>query len=407
MVEDSTGAGILRPVTMCTFNNKLYFANSDGTGNAQLWITDGTQAGTKFIKLFTGGSIDGYVISKNKVYFSIDSAPNGNQLWVTDGTAEGTNIIKHVTDSYPSTTIGNMTDVNGLVFFTVGNNYFFHTMVLWVSDGTEAGTHIVKDISPGSDISLVNGNGLLYMVANKVLLQSDGTTAGTKTVTDAGLSDVTLFGQLAVAGDELYVTGYSNAYGYEMYAGHANAVLPVTLLSFTGSLVKNDASLKWATTNEMQNNYFNVQRCAGNGTFSTIGRVNATRYLTGTHSYTYTDANVIALDANTIYYRLQQVDMDGKSAYSNVIKLSTGPVASIIISPNPARKTAYIYSNASVNNAFVTLTDMNGHILLSTKFNLQAGVRVPLNISTLAAGTYNVTIKTDGVIKQQTKLLIQ
>ena len=67
-----------------------------------------------------------------------------NQLWVTDGTSAGT----HLVAAFGAGTIANLTAIGSRIFFTVDDGV--HGSELWTSDGTIFGTYLVKDIDPGA-----------------------------------------------------------------------------------------------------------------------------------------------------------------------------------------------------------------------------------------------------------------
>ncbi|MGC1309584.1 MAG: S-layer homology domain-containing protein [Phormidesmis sp.] len=91
--------------------NKLYFGvlgfKEIGVGDsrssiqiAELWITDGTESGTKRLKEFSPGGIQEFTLFKDRLFFN-GGGPNGQELWTSDGTAEGTH---QVLDLAPGTT---------------------------------------------------------------------------------------------------------------------------------------------------------------------------------------------------------------------------------------------------------------------------------------------------------------
>ncbi|QSE96286.1 T9SS type A sorting domain-containing protein [Fulvivirga lutea] len=89
----------------------------------------------------------------------------------------------------------------------------------------------------------------------------------------------------------------------------ANNPLPVTLVSFDGMLTDESVLLKWKTSTEINNDYFELQRSANGLDYETLaviqGNGNSTRLI----EYTYSDVKPMA---GNNYYRLKQVDFDGK-----------------------------------------------------------------------------------------------
>jgi ELWxxDGT repeat protein len=401
------------PVNLTVYNSKLYFNADDGSGNKYLWVSDGSEKGTQLVKKVKGTNTwlesISYTISKNRFYFWGDDSTTGYEPWISDGTTAGTTRVKDINPGIAGSGTGKMVDVNGTLFFIANDGV--HGAELWKTNGTDTSTVMIKDITPGAASStvqeMINGNGLLYFVLNDTLWQSNGTANGTHTVTDPGLVGLSYINSLVLSGNKLYFSAYSYQYGYELYVMGANSTLPVTMLSFTGQWAKNDAQLNWVTANELNSSHFNIQRSLNGTAFTTIGQVKAQGTTSSTYRYNYTDANAASLPASSLYYRLQQVDLDGNANYSNLVRLPLASNNTITIAPNPAHKAAYIISSTTITGAAVTIADMAGHTVYSSILNLQAGAQVPLNIAGIPAGVYNVTIQNGLAVKQQSKLVVQ
>ncbi len=96
--------------------------------------------------------------------------------------------------------------------------------------------------------------------------------------------------------------------------------LPIQLSSFTASTVANNVNLKWSTISETNTLGFYVERGSSKtGPFTTVSSLIAGA---GTslqqHNYTYTDNSV---STGTYYYRVRQVEKNGKTAYSSVLSV--------------------------------------------------------------------------------------
>jgi trimeric autotransporter adhesin len=145
------------------FGNRLAFTASDGSHGRELWVSDGTAAGTFMVKDILNGSQEGFPTSLkaigNTLYFSAGTSSQGRELWKSDGTAAGTVLVKDINaGSNGSGSLG-FTEVNGTIFFSaesqVTTGQGGHTTTtyygreLWKTDGTAAGTVMVKDIRPG------------------------------------------------------------------------------------------------------------------------------------------------------------------------------------------------------------------------------------------------------------------
>jgi len=105
LVKDiNPGAGGSDPSYLTVFNGRLYFSAYHPDDGEELWVTDGTKTGTKLVKdirdgdkgsnptQFAFSSDSGYRFTpiNGRLYFGADDGESGYELWVTDGTEAGT-----------------------------------------------------------------------------------------------------------------------------------------------------------------------------------------------------------------------------------------------------------------------------------------------------------------------------
>ncbi|TGE27392.1 T9SS type A sorting domain-containing protein [Hymenobacter metallicola] len=117
------------------------------------------------------------------------------------------------------------------------------------------------------------------------------------------------------------------------------APLPVELRAFQGRVVENGVELTWRTASELQNKHFVVERAQGNEpVFHAIGQVAGAGTSTTGAGYRFRDEAAGRQEAQVLYYRLRQVDLDGKEHLSPVVALEwqNSTLATMQLYPNPA-----------------------------------------------------------------------
>ena len=119
-------------------------------------------------------------------------------------------------------------------------------------------------------------------------------------------------------------------------------VLPLSWGNFTAQKIGNTSFLKWSTLQEINTVKFIIERSKDGIHFSQIGTLNASGNTSGVTFYNLSDG--APLSGND-YYRISEIDRDGKILYSEVKMLSFDfPPSTVIISPNPAKD----YLNVSI-----------------------------------------------------------
>ena len=169
--------------------------------------------------------------------------------------------------------------------------------------------------------------------------------------------------------------------------------LPVELVSFAAKLNKNRVNLTWETASEKDNKGFEVQRSQDGVAFTTILFKNGKGNSNSKTAYAATDEQPLS---GVSYYRLKQIDYDGKTSLSPVVSITNlAGVASVEMYPNPVQGTLYILmAQTGKAGAQVTITDLAGRVVRTE----QLAPTGELNMGTLSTGTYLVTVS-DGVQK--------
>jgi len=139
--------------------------------------------------------------------------------------------------------------------------------------------------------------------------------------------------------------------------------LPISLISFTGKNIKTANVLNWATATELNNDYFNIERSVDNSNYYTIDKLSGSGSSNSIINYEYLDKTI---EENTnYYYRIKQVDFDGKSSYSTPIYIANNRESlSIINLLNSEEKIVLNISNTGGNGS-IKLIGLDGKIYAS------------------------------------------
>ena len=163
--------------------------------------------------------------------------------------------------------------------------------------------------------------------------------------------------------------------------------LPVNWLSFTGKQQNSTHLLEWQTQ-ETNVSHYELERSPAGSRFVKLGTVSSKT--NGRNTYNYTDGSPLTGEN---YYRVKQVDKDGKTSYSNTILLRLSKDGSISVYPNPAVKSLLVNMRGNDAGMPVQLSiyDMNGKQVFFQKItgNNQT---VAIPVYNFAAGTYTMQL---------------
>jgi hypothetical protein len=178
--------------------------------------------------------------------------------------------------------------------------------------------------------------------------------------------------------------------------------VPVTLLSFTGVLQNKEVLLNWQTTAEFNNDHFDVERSADGVDFIRIGRVNGNGTTELPHNYSMTDSRPFN---GLNYYRLNQVDFDGQSHFSHIVKIQLKKEGGISAQYNTGNNTITLSFTTLQNKLQVRLYAANGQLIkyATTGNNI---LSYTFELPVLASGIYMLQVKNDELMYSK-KLFIR
>ena len=253
-ITSSTSPTSLRPA-----GDKMVFLADDGSTVSELWVTDGTTPGTSLLINFdpgnTGPGPNNFTAFGNRQLFqAFDGLPatgtpggHGAELWVTDGTLAGTTLVKDLNPAANNSgSPENITDLqNGRAVFSAAVGSAGRE--LWVTDGSAAGTSLLKDINPvlymgsnPSSATLVGSTGLGVFAA--IGPSSHQSPRGGNVGTELWVTD-------GLAADTSLLKTFSNGYqgGFAFVSATANGTMQSlgNKVLFTGA--DTGANALWVT----------------------------------------------------------------------------------------------------------------------------------------------------------------
>jgi hypothetical protein len=172
------------------------------------------------------------------------------------------------------------------------------------------------------------------------------------------------------------------------------------MLSFIAEAGSSDIMLTWLTASETNNRGFEIQRATKNDNWLIIGWVNGHGTTSNLNKYKLSDPNVAS---NVVYYyRLRQVDFDGRETFTKVVAASIKDGGAVVyeVFPNPFRETTtiqYLISRPTV--VTLEITDASGRLIRKINQGLQASGRYTIPFASQTDGSgpgiYVVTLWCD------------
>jgi hypothetical protein len=152
--------------------------------------------------------------------------------------------------------------------------------------------------------------------------------------------------------------------------------------------------------------HFILERSFNGTDFTAVTTVEAKGNSVVKSEYQYPD-NLGTVNQKVVYYRIKQVDLDGKAGYSNIVPVRLTATAEIAVWPNPFINNVTVNINSPLPDV-VTLSvyDMSGKIVAAKKQNVAAGNnQLQLNgFEALPIGVYTLNV-TGGLLQKSFKLI--
>lgn len=205
-----------------------------------------------------------------------------------------------------------------------------------------------------------------------------------------------------------YISSYSTNTSdhlpvYARFTPVFDATLPITLHLFDAKSMGNKVELKWSTLIETNNSHFEIQRSIDGKSFIAIGELKGAGTSKNLKNYQFIDLFPFK---GVNYYRLKQVDFDGKLSYSKIqaVNIISGQNTILLtVYPNPVKDQLNISLNSTTSSKLnYRITSIDGRVWLKNSGSLAAiNIEINQKLSLLNPGVYLLEIIDEGKIYQK------
>jgi len=189
---------------------------------------------------------------------------------------------------------------------------------------------------------------------------------------------------------------------YVALVWQCTGLLPVTITDFTAQKNNESVLLRWYATYETNFKQYEIERSENGTSFYKTGSVQGRNLA----NYSFTDHDLPS--ANTVYYRLKMIDIDGKFSYSKIIPVRINEnFSNALVYPDPTRgKLAIRLSTPLTEAGNLILADLSGRILMQQQVSSSQTI-VDLDVSRFPAGRYFIKISNHNELIRQSFVIIK
>jgi hypothetical protein len=200
------------------------------------------------------------------------------------------------------------------------------------------------------------------------------------------------------------VTPTYPGFALQMFGNAGPSLLPIELTKFNATQTdKFQSTLTWQTASERNNQGFQVEKSLDGSVFKSIGFVKGVGNSNVSNDYDFRDNDF----SKSAYFRLKQIDFDGKYSYSPTVYVEKSQVGKVktLVYPNPSLGKFYVDHATEIKN--ITVFNLMGQAVFNQ--NVNEAERTEIDISNLASGLYFVRLNdNEGHIEtKQVKIVSQ
>lgn len=361
------GGTLFASLTAGGTGNRFFRLGIDWGGTtAQRTITSGSDVavtpGTKYTlnsSCTTSGSMVYNVPNASYTYYfktlNGGTNPTGDFVFFE---IQGT--VRTVSSVAQSPTNGNVRDADDITITATLSGALPTGQAVWL--------RYTKNNFTASEVVKMTGAGTTYTatIPNSYTAQGDNITYYAFTSGDVS--------SIANGDADLYTINLNNNSGSNYNVG---TILNVELSKFTAVPQSNSVLLSWATASETNNSHFDVERSVDARTWAKVGEVKGNGSKNTESQYSFVDAQPLA---GVSYYRLKQVDTDGKFEYHKVVSVLMGKGTKVTIAPNPVAERLQIVG--ATEGGEVNIFNISGQLVMSIQNT------TTLDVTALPKGVY-------------------
>ena len=182
----------------------------------------------------------------------------------------------------------------------------------------------------------------------------------------------------------------------------AFSILPVNFTSFYISKSGQNIQLTWSTDKEIDNSHFDVERSFNGTLWERISTMLSAGIGNNTNNYTYNDKNI---SNPVVYYRLRQVDLNGRSVYSSIKMIRMSETIAPIKIYGFDKNVVIDFNTAVKSKVTVSVINNSGQII-SQKSYTNPSYKINLNCSNIANGAYIIQVSDNKGWSEVKKLIL-
>ncbi len=363
--------------------------------------------GANILRLSSAGAVlQTYDVAGQNSWFALNLDPDGTSFWSADFSTSNVYRIDIATGNVIST------------FNTgTGSSTVFG---LAVAGEITVATQLFITVAPLFDINPINTQ---HCVTATVVDQNNvpqnnvtidwnlvGVNGPNSTTTQTGQNGETQFCYIgANAGYDTIIAVIRSTGASARAVKLWESSLPVELTSFTSTVSGTDVVLNWATSKEINNAGFDIERSSIAGEWTKVGNVTGNGTTNETRNYSFTDKNLASGKYN---YRLKQIDFNGNYEYfnlSNEIEIGVPQKFDLAQNyPNPFNPSTKInFALPKDGNVVISVFDNSGRLVstITEGFKTAGYYSVDFSAANLSSGVYFYKLEFNGSGSEFTKTM--